>query len=414
MSHKATIRVINWIVSDGTILHCKRDVWLHNREYVVFKGGTVKHNSHCFSVGTKVEIKIPVSNAKKFSDWAVINEIDGNHVVVQLSRTVLPEGVTIRVGQVIECHVLNDRKGVSYQAIVRSKGVLQELKLDFINEISSDERREFFRVDVFLPVKYHINKAKKSFSIIKQWKVQIKQHKAEEDAYKKKHLEDLAKKQNSTTETSAGTQIQNKMRKSDFVPYDSSWDDVIPMAVNISGGGISLVTNHEFEINELVLLEIFIPSRHRVVDIVSQILFVNRSSSAGDDQQYFYTGMQFIFIDEQDRTAIVHYISQIQSKRLRQMNDLVDMPLYKEPDESQLDKCFSPTEDFSVSKVNKPPIPFNWIGILLVILTFLVSSSSVTFLLRLLPSHSDAANEMEQNIGKKIDNFRNTFQQKQK
>jgi hypothetical protein len=374
----------------------------------------MKHHSQSFAVGMKIEVKIPITNAKKFIDWAVINEIEGNQIVAQLSRSVLPEGVILRVGQVIECRNLDDRKGSSYQAIVVSKGVLQELRLNLFHEISSSDRREFFRIDAFLPFKCHINTNKRTYSVLKQWKVQLKQLKAEEDSYKKSILKESSQKQFLTNGTETAVQADSdKKRRSDFVPYDPSWDNIMPQAVNISGGGISLFTNHPFDINEFVLLEIFIPSRNRALAIVAQVQFVHRNCTAGTDQDFFNTGMQFIFIDEQDRSAIVHYISLLQSKRLRQMNDHADMPLYNDSEDSQSDKYFDLNSDYSVIKRVKSSTPLNWLGLLIVIVTFIVSCLCFTVLLRLVSSYSELSNEIGENIGGNVGKFRSTFQKGQ-
>ena len=42
---------------------------------------------------------------------------------------------------------------------------------------------------------------------------------------------------------------------------------------------------------------------------------------AGEDREYYNTGLQFVFIDERDRDAIVNHISNVQLKRIRQLRE---------------------------------------------------------------------------------------------
>ena len=76
-----------------------------------------------------------------------------------------------------------------------------------------------------------------------------------------------------------------------------------------------------FEMGEYVLLEIFVPTPERVVDVVGRVVFANRNFAAGNDHEYFNTGVQFVYLDESDRDAIVNYISTIQLKRIRQLRE---------------------------------------------------------------------------------------------
>jgi Tfp pilus assembly protein PilZ len=102
---------------------------------------------------------------------------------------------------------------------------------------------------------------------------------------------------------------------------DSSWDSIIPLAANISGGGLRIITHAGFDIGEYVLLEIFVPSPERIIDVVGRVVFANSNLAAGNDQEYFNTGVQFVYLDDNDRDAIVSYISKIQLKRIRQLRE---------------------------------------------------------------------------------------------
>ena len=100
-----------------------------------------------------------------------------------------------------------------------------------------------------------------------------------------------------------------------------SWDTIIPLAANISGGGVRITTHLRFESGDYVLLEILVPMPRRIVDIVARVITANSNFVDGEDREYYNTGLQFVFIDERDRDAIVNHISNVQLKRIRQLRE---------------------------------------------------------------------------------------------
>ena len=107
-------------------------------------------------------------------------------------------------------------------------------------------------------------------------------------------------------------------------PYYESWGSVTSVAINISGGGLKILTDQGFVTDEFLLLEIFVPSLSCIVDIVARVVFSNHNDTAGDEGNCFNTGMQFVFIDERARFAINSHISGVQIRRIRQFRGFAD------------------------------------------------------------------------------------------
>ena len=284
--------------------------------------------SNYFPVGKKVGVGIPLPNADVFRDWAIIHAIDEDLVSLQLSRDVLPVDVSLHYGQVLELRGGNENNGYSCRAIVVSEGDARELLLRLIGEIVSDGLREFYRIDAFLPIKYFVSHEQNIGRLHKQW---------EERRARRQQLE-LEKKDHrwSGEALPADASLPHerfhgslKTVNSETAPEQSiaeeeahdSWDTIIPLAANISGGGLRIITHQGFEEGEYALLEIFVPSPQRVIDVIGKVVFANRNYAAGSDREYFNTGVRFVYIDKRDQDAIVNYISTIQLKRIRQMRE---------------------------------------------------------------------------------------------
>lgn len=272
-----------------------------------------------FSAGIKVGVGIPLPNSEVFREWAIIHEIDEDLVSLQLSRDVLPVSITLQYGQILELRGGKEGAGYSCRALIVSEGDSRELLLRLIGEIVSDELREYYRIDAFLPIKYYVSREQNIDILRKQWELR-RAHRQQIELEQKKRSwnSDLL----SPNAALPNEKIQGAEERDTREGEDNdSWDTIIPLAANVSGGGLRLITHQGFDNGEYVLLEILVPSPRRVVDVVARVIFANRNFSAGSDLEYYNTGMQFVYIGERERDAIVNHISNIQLKRIRQMRE---------------------------------------------------------------------------------------------
>jgi|GEM_PF-346444 len=299
-----------------------------------------------YFIGMKIEVGIPLPNTKIFRDWAIIDEIDEDLVSLQLSRDVLPDGVNLRVGQILTLRSESGGQAHSCRAFIVSKGYDQDLLLRLTGEIVFDELREFYRIDAFLPIKFYRLPDQNPANVKQQWEDRRKQRReeervrelrrlearrerlrAEERARERKLLEGVLP--DGPTEPSATGKPREEPEDN---PYYESWGSVTSVAINISGGGLKILTGQGFETDELLLLEIFVPSLSYIVDIVARVVFSDHNSTAGDGENCFNTGMQFVFIDERARFAINSHISGVQIRRIRQFKGFADAePLNIDP-----------------------------------------------------------------------------------
>ncbi|MSN25748.1 MAG: hypothetical protein GJV46_07735 [Geobacter sp.] len=271
-----------------------------------------------FSAGFKVGVGIPLPNAEVFRDWAIIFKIDEDLVTLQLSRDVLPVGVKLRYGQILELRGGKEGSGYSCRAIIVSEGDSHELLLRLIGEIVSDELREYYRIDAFLPIKYYVSREQNIETLRHQWELRRAHRLQMELEQKERSWNSALLSQNADL---PNEKIQGDRELETVEGGTDSWETIIPLAANVSGGGLRLITHQGFENGEYVLLEILVPSPRRVVDVIARVIFANRNHAAGNDQDYFNTGMQFVYIGERERDAIVNHISTIQLKRIRQMRE---------------------------------------------------------------------------------------------
>jgi Tfp pilus assembly protein PilZ len=284
--------------------------------------------SHYFPVGKKVGVGIPLPNAGVFKDWAVILDIDEDLVSLQLSRDVLPVDVSLYYGQIIELRGGSEGSGFCCRAIIVSEGDASELLLRLIGDVVSDELREFYRIDAFLPIKYFVSVEQNIDLLRTQWDDRrTRRQLLENDRTDQRWTGELHPAESDpprellhhTLEPDRGDAAPDQNRGERET--SDSRDSIIPLAANISGGGLRINTHQEFKDAEYTLLEIFVPSPPRVIDVIGRVVFANPTYPAGNDRGYFNTGVQFVYVDERDRDAIIKYISTIQLQRIRQLRE---------------------------------------------------------------------------------------------
>ncbi|MDR3579498.1 MAG: DUF5634 family protein [Oryzomonas sp.] len=292
-----------------------------------------------YFTGMKVEVGIPLPGSKVFRDWAIISEVDEDLVSLQLSRDMLPDGVNLRVGQMLTLRSESDGQARTCRAFIVSKGYDQDLLLRLTGEIVYDELREFYRIDAFLPIKFNTLIDQNPAIVKKEWEERRKQRLEEERVRELRRSE--AKREKLRAEERAREQkllegafpgeptepfsMDKTQEEPEDNPYYESWGSVTSVAINISGGGLKILTNQGFKPDEFVLLEIFVPSLSCIVDIVARVVFSNHSDTAGDEGNCFNTGMQFVFIDERARFAINSHISGVQIRRIREFRGFADV-----------------------------------------------------------------------------------------
>ncbi len=285
--------------------------------------------------GMKVHVGIPVPGESVFQDWAIIAGVDEDLVELQLSRDVLPAGVRLTIGTILDIRGGKDENAYSCRGIIVSEGVQRTILLRFIGEIVSDELREYYRIDAFLPIKYYLAGTTSEYVLKQDWQAK-RQARAEAERERreqeKKPWQRLMLPQegrpHGETQEVDEEPFADVLAEEDALPDDTgdhSWDDVIPLAANISGGGLRILLHHEVKVDALIMLEIFVPTepQPKIVDAVGKVVLCAQNYAATKQTQRdsYNTGIEFLCIDERDRDTIVSYIANVQLKRIRQLRE---------------------------------------------------------------------------------------------
>lgn len=297
------------------------------------------HYASFFSAGMRVGVGIPLPNSETFLDWAVIHKVDEDLVSLQLSRDQLPTGVNLHEGQIVDLRGGKDDAAYSCRAIIVVEGREGWVQLRLIGEIVTDELREYYRIDAFLPIKYYISREQDPEVLKKEWQSRRIQ---------RINAEQLRKQQRWGNPFAAASgdlppEPHQEMHPDEHDEQDASWDTIIPLAASISGGGIRIISHQFIEEGRYVPLEIMVPLPRRIVEVVGQVVFVKRRLVATGDRESYNVALKFVFIDERDRDAIVNHIVNVQLIRIRQLRE-----------------NFSLRDNLNSPDTGALPLPLNW------------------------------------------------------
>lgn len=262
------------------------------------------------SAGARIEVGIPLSAGGVFRDWAVISEAQQDELVAQISRDVLPAEVRFEVGFILDVSIWVGNDVYTCSGIVTDKLGGRVLRIRLFGSFTLRERRQFFRMDLGMRVKYDIVDESNLKQVERDWEVR-KEH----EQMKFQGYDDFV--------------IAAQMAR--FKPARViDWQDILRAQLNLGGGGICLRLPQKLQPDQLLNLELHIPfTPPRVVHAVAQVIHVKPPRVLKDGSSRYDVGMHFIHLDERDRDLIFQQISSAQMEHLRKVADRRD------PDQDQ-------------------------------------------------------------------------------
>lgn len=258
------------------------------------------------SPGVRIEIGIPLSGGGVFRDWAIISEASRDQLVAQISRDVLPAEVRFDVGFILDVSIWVSSDIYTCSGIVTEKLGGRVLSIRLFGRFTLRERRQFFRIDLGMRVKYDIVDESGRKQAERDWEVR-KEH----EQMKFQGYDDFV--------------IAAQMAR--FKPARPvDWQDILRAQMNLGGGGICLRLPQKLQPDQLLNLELHVPlTPPRVVHAVAQVIHVKPPRVLKDGSSRYDVGMHFIHLDERDRDLIFKQISTTQMEHLRKLADRRDL-----------------------------------------------------------------------------------------
>ncbi|WP_136523518.1 PilZ-like domain-containing protein [Geomonas ferrireducens] len=256
--------------------------------------------------GMRIEIGIPLSGGGVFRDWGVISESGGDMLLVQISRDVLPSNVRVDIGFILDVCVWRGKDSYTCNGIVTDKLGARVLQIRLFGSFTLRERRQFFRTDMALRVRYDIADESSRKEVERDWEVRKEREQMKFQGY---------------------DEFVIAAHMARFAPAKPiNWCDLLRAQLNLGGGGICLRMPVTARPDQLLNLELHLPlDPPRLVHAVGQVVHVKPPMTLRDGSSRYDVGMQFLFLDERDRDLIFKQISSVQIAHMRKVADKREM-----------------------------------------------------------------------------------------
>ncbi len=248
-----------------------------------------------FKIDQQVRILIHRRDKKPLDKNAEITSIQGDTVYVEILGDKLPEH---------EFHGIANAKvsfsGGSEWGLQRCNAVLEDIidakhvRLKLTGEVLEQQRREYFRFDVCLPLLWAKTEDQHLKAATAQWVVD---------------RNNLLNQQPPRMFPSGNGYKVVKWR---------GGDDLMPQDVNLSGGGMRIKTTEFTAPGTMLSVDLFLPlAPPRAIRVVTQIIRCSEVILSWEKGTSYITAMKFVCIDEKDRESIINYIFCEQRNKLQ-------------------------------------------------------------------------------------------------
>lgn len=288
----------------------------------------------------RLEMGIPLVGGGVFRDWAIISESAEDKLLVQISRDVLPTNVRIDLGFILDVSITIKDEVYTCSGIVVEKFGARILRIQLFGVFNLRERRQYFRLDINLKIKYALVTDESWSEVESDWEL-------------RKNLEHI--KFQGLDEV-ALAEARARYGK----PKEREWREMLRSEVNLGGGGIGIRLPEPVSPDQLICLVVHLPlNPPREIQAVAQVLMVKPPEQRGR-RMIYEAGMQFVCMNDKDRELIFQHISISQLEYLRETADRRDLTF---AERSELSKA---------EKRRRLLIRILWSGLFLVLTSYLV------------------------------------------
>jgi len=287
----------------------------------------VSNYAQHFIKGQKITVCIPMENNELFRDWAIIESLEKDLITLQLSRDQLPVQVRLVSGTRFDLRIEKKGEGYRCAGVFAGGEGLGLIHVRLTGDVVTSELREYFRIDLFLPFRLLLTKEQNLDVLIGTWRnkkqIRLTDEAERREAFSGKNRNILIKIAEGEFDTEGQESAAGKRNLEEFYPIDESWDNVNASAINLSAGGFKFVSTDVFTKDELILVEMFIPSNPpRIMDCIARVVMKNINYSFKADKEHFNIALNFVLIDDRDRDAIISHISRVELQRIRNRGQL--------------------------------------------------------------------------------------------
>lgn len=245
-----------------------------------------------YKAGQQITVGVRLSATVSREINAEIVSLADDRATVELIGA-LPPGVVLKKGDK-RC-MISGWSGwgfFSCDAVLEAEPSGKELSLRLVGSVEEKQRREYFRMDVSLPIRIEVPPVQGLAAVAERFKAS----------------------------RAASNSAPLKMTRfgAGYRAVLPDGTEILPTEVNLSAGGLRMRMTEQVLQGNRVLIDLFLPvAPLRRIPVVAEVLRCNEVTLRLEKGSVFIAAMKFVDIDEKDREAIIAYLFAEQRNQLQ-------------------------------------------------------------------------------------------------
>jgi hypothetical protein len=238
-----------------------------------------------FKEDNQVKAGIKQADGKLLDISGLVRFIENDRLTLEVVGNDLPGRVDADEGATVYLTFWTGWSLCRCNAVLAQKIYGRRVFLQLTGQVIEKQTRDFFRLDVAIPLKYEIPETQHHSEIEQLW-VSVREELTELPAP-------------IFAPSADGFKV---------VRWNGS-GEIPPCQVNLSGGGMRFRTREYLEPHTLVMVNMFLPlNQPRVLPVVAEVLRCSEIVLGREKGQSYITACRYHFINEKDREGIIAFI----------------------------------------------------------------------------------------------------------
>jgi hypothetical protein len=251
------------------------------------------HYEHYFKEGQQIKIGVRLSSTLMRESNGELTAFSGDRATVEVLGETPKALTTLKPGSRVAFSGWSGWGFYCCDAILVAGLSPKEFDLRLEGDVEEIQRREYFRLDVCLPVNVSIPAQQTIASLTDQWEQRKTLH-----------------------QNAPPPRMYAKARGYRAVTAQN--EEIPSQEVNLSGGGLRIRFPSAISPGTRIHVDLFLPmAPPRILSVVAEILRCNEVTLRVEKAPVYIVAMKFILLDEKDREAIIAYLFSEQRLQLQ-------------------------------------------------------------------------------------------------
>lgn len=256
------------------------------------------HYTQYFKEDTQAKIGIKLADNKYLDVTGFVRLLEGDRLTLELIGIETVEEMTAEPGSDVYIHFWTGWSQCRCSAVLLQKIYDRRVFLRLSGVVTEKQTREYFRLDVSIPVFYTIPEKQVLSAVHEQWA-------ATREGLKENAAPPLVA-------CTGGFKV---------VGWNGQ-GEIAPKLVNLSGGGLRFKTREYISPNTMVAINLFLPLvPPRIIHVVAEALRCSEIVLGREKGSNYTCAFRFHFISDKGRETIIAFIFAEQRRLLNTLSD---------------------------------------------------------------------------------------------